>query len=79
MSKMSDMAITIEELRNAAAAITAAANWLTQQFSTDAANEQLAKETDAKAASKAKPALTLEQVRVILADKSWAGHIAEVI
>ena len=74
MSKMSDMAITIEELRNAAAA-----NWLTQQFSTDAANEQLAKETDAKAASKAKPALTLEQVRVILADKSWAGHIAEVI
>lgn len=79
MSKMSDMAMTIEELRNAAAAITDAANWLAQQFFTDAANEQLAKETDAKAASKAKPALTLEQVRVVLADKSRAGHTAEVI
>ena len=33
MSKMSDMAQTIEELRSAAAAITDAANWLAQQFS----------------------------------------------
>ena len=33
MSKMSDMAQTIEELRSAAAAITDAANWLSQQFS----------------------------------------------
>ena len=32
MSKMSDMAQTIEELRSAAAAITDAANWLSQQF-----------------------------------------------
>ena len=32
MSKMSDMAMTIEELRNAAAAINDAANWLAQQF-----------------------------------------------
>ena len=32
MSKMNDMAMTIEELRNAAAAINDAANWLTQQF-----------------------------------------------
>ena len=29
MSKMNDMAITIEELRNVAAAINDAANWLT--------------------------------------------------
>ena len=32
MSKMSDMSMTIEELRNAAAAINDAANWLAQQF-----------------------------------------------
>ena len=32
MSKMNDMSMTIEELRNAAAAINDAANWLAQQF-----------------------------------------------
>lgn len=31
MSKMNDMAMTIEELRNAAAAIVDAADWLTKQ------------------------------------------------
>ena len=36
MSKMSDMAMTIEELRNAAAAINEAANWLAAQFSSGA-------------------------------------------
>ena len=33
MSKMNDMVMTIEELRNAAAAIKDAADWLAQQFS----------------------------------------------
>ena len=33
MSKMSDMAATIEELRTAAAAINDAANWLAEMFS----------------------------------------------
>ena len=32
MSKMSDMAMTIEELRSAAASINEAANWLAEQF-----------------------------------------------
>ena len=32
MSKMSDMSMTIEELRTATAAINDAANWLAQQF-----------------------------------------------
>ena len=36
MSKMSDMAMTIEELRNTAAAINEAANWLAAQFSSEA-------------------------------------------
>lgn len=51
MSKMNDMAMTIEELRNAAAA-----------------------NTD----EKARTALTLEEVRAVLADKSRAGHMAEI-
>ena len=33
MSKMAEMQQTIEELRNAAASINAAADWLYQQFS----------------------------------------------
>ena len=34
MSKMSEMAATIEELRSAAASINEVANWLAQQFNT---------------------------------------------
>ena len=71
MSKMSDMAMTIEELRNAAAAINDVANWLAQQFG--GASEA----TEAPAAP-AKTALTLEEVRAVLADKSRAGHTAEI-
>ena len=40
MSKMSEMAMTIEDLRNAAAAITHAANYLAQLFSGNDAEEQ---------------------------------------
>ena len=75
MSKMSDMAMTIEELRTAAAAIKDAADWLAQQFSSEAS--EAAAETPAPK-PEAKPAYTLEQVRAVLADKSRAGHTAEV-
>lgn len=73
MSKMSDMAMTIEELRNAAAAITDAANYLAQLFSGE--------ETDTQPKTPApvqKPALTLEQVRAVLSEKSRAGYTANV-
>ena len=73
MSKMNDMAQTIEELRTAAAAITDAANWLAQQFS-DAVDAELATQPKPEE----KPALTLEQVRAVLADKSRAGHTAAI-
>ncbi len=73
MSKMSDMAQTIEELRTAAAAITDAANWLAQQFS-DAGDM----EPPTEPKPDKKPALTLEQVRAVLADKSRAGHTAAI-
>jgi len=73
MSKTSEMAQTIEDLRSIAATITEAANWLAQQFS--------APVEDAPAPEpkpKTKPAITLEKVRAVLADKSRAGHTAEV-
>jgi len=70
MGKMNDMAQTIEELRNAAAIIADAAEWLTYQFSGgDLKEEQPITET---------PELTLESVRAVLADKSRQGYAAEV-
>ena len=72
MSRMSDMAATIEELRSAAAAINEAANWLAQQFS---GSEEAPVE---EAKPEKKPALNLEQVRAVLAEKSRAGHTAAV-
>ena len=75
MSKMSDMAATIEELRSAAAAITDVANWLTEMFSATAAVDETQK---SESVSPPAPALTLEQVRAVLADKSRMGFTAEI-
>lgn len=75
MSKMAEMAQTIEELRTAAASINAAANWLYQQFSGDNTEVQTA---EAPAKKESKPELKLEDVRAVLAEKSRAGHTAEV-
>ena len=74
MSKMNDMSMTIEELRNAAAAINDAANWLAQLFGR---TSETAEKAEAPAAP-AKPAPSLEEVRAVLADKSRAGHTAEI-
>ena len=70
MSKMSEMAATIEELRSAAAAINEAASWLAEQFSGNDESEVPAPVKE--------PPLTLEAVRAVLADKSRNGHTAEV-
>ena len=75
MSKMAEMAQTIEELRTAAASINAAADWLYQQFSGD---DDEAKVNEAPAKKEPKPELKLEDVRSVLAGKSRAGHTAEV-
>ena len=64
MSKLADMAMVIQELRDAAAAIDDAANWL---FSSAVPTEP-----------EPKPAPTLEQVRAVLAEKSRAGHTAAI-
>ena len=71
MSKMAEMAQTIEELRTAAASI----NWLYQQFSGD---DNEAQATEAPTKKEPKPELKLEDVRAVLAEKSRAGHTAEV-
>ena len=71
MSKMSDMAMTIEELRSAAAAINEAANWLAEQFG-GTTDKTPAKEPAAKKEKKLE--LKLEDVRAVLAEKSRAGH-----
>lgn len=71
MSRMGDIAQTIEELRSAAAAISDAADWLTKMFSGEVQSE------DAPA-SPPESGLTLEQVRAVLADKSRQGHTAEI-
>ena len=73
MSKMSEMAMTIEELRTAAAAITDAAYYLAQLFSDSNAEKQPEEKAPVQ-----KPALTLEQVRAVLSEKSRAGHTAGV-
>lgn len=66
MSKVSDMYATIEELLKAAAAINEAAGWLAEQF------------TASEPSSQPEPALTLEAVRAILADKSRAGFTVQI-
>lgn len=75
MSKMAEIAQTIEELRSAGAAINEAANWLAEQFS-GAAEEAPAKEPATKKGKK--PELKLEDVRAVLAEKSRAGHTAAI-
>ncbi|WP_230397490.1 DNA ligase [Novisyntrophococcus fermenticellae] len=70
MSKMSEMAAIIEDLRSAAAAINEAANWLAEQFSGE--------ESSPEKTVPAEPVLTLEAVRAVLADKSRAGFTAQI-
>ena len=69
MSKMSEMDLTIKELRDAAAAINSAADWLAEQFS----------RTQDQESPKKKPELKLEDVRAVLADMSRKGHTAEIL
>lgn len=75
MSKMSDMAMTIEELRSATTAINEAVNWLAEQFSGTADEAPATKPT---AKEEKKPELKLEDVRAVLAEKSRAGHTAAI-
>lgn len=76
MSKMSEMDQTIKDLRDAAAAINAAADWLFQQFSGTAEDPTpLPEEAQAEPEKKE---LKLEDVRKVLAERSRAGYTAQI-
>ena len=74
MSKMSEMDATIKELRDIASSINSIANWLTEAFS---GNSEAEPETTPEPV-KEEPALTLEAVRAILANKSRDGFTAQI-
>ena len=65
MSKIKEMKITIDELRNTALIINEIADELAEKFG----------EVEKK---EAKPALTLEEVRTVLAEKSRNGFTSEI-
>ena len=85
MSKMSEMAAAIEDLRKCAAAIADAADWLDEQFSHDGDKpenpvpvEPVQDEPAPVQSPPTKAPITLEAVRAVLADKSRAGLTAQV-
>ncbi len=73
MGKFSELELAIKDLRTAAATINDVANTLAEMFSGDPHTGGVA-EPD----TPTKPALTLEQVRAVLADKSRKGFTAQI-
>lgn len=73
MGKFSELELAIKDLRTAAATINDVANTLAEMFSGDPHTGGVA-DSD----TPAKPALTLEQVRAVLADKSRKGFTAQI-
>ena len=71
MSRLSELATVIEDLRKAAEAISSAADILTEALGGAA-------KTSPEPAVPPKPAITLEQVRAVLAEKSHDGYTSEV-
>ena len=69
MGKTNEMAATIEDLRNAVAAISNAATWLEEQFSRDQSTPEPAS---------TEPALSLEDVRAVLAEKTRSGFTTQI-
>lgn len=77
MSKMSELDLTVKELRQAASSLAAAADSLAALVSGSAELETKVPTVSAESAPKQKP-LALEDVRAVLAEKSRAGHTVEV-
>lgn len=71
MGKISELELAIKDLRSAAATINDVADALAEMFSAIA-------DEAPDAVAPAEPALTLEQVRAILAGKSRQGFTAEI-
>lgn len=81
MSKMNELDLCVNELRNAAESLNAVAYNLTALFNNNGVNIFTQHGNDNNqigcVESESKP-VTLEQVRAVLAEKSRAGHTAEV-
>ena len=73
MGKFSELELAIKDLRTAAATINDVANTLAEMFSGNPHTGGVDEPT-----ALAKPALTLEQVRAVLADKSRKGFTAQI-
>lgn len=76
MSKMSELSTAVAELRRCGEALIEISESLREIFSGDEpAKTEPAKQPQQEAS---KPTVTLEEVRAVLAEKSVAGHRAEV-
>lgn len=73
MGKFSELELAIKDLRTAAATINDVANTLAEMFSGDPHTGGAS-----EPAAPPKPALTLEQVRAVLADKSRKGFTSQI-
>lgn len=79
MSKMSELDMAVTALRESAKAILAAADALTELFSTKAESPPPDITTEPKQPTpEATKSITLEEVRAVLAEKSRSGHSEEV-
>ncbi len=71
MSNMSELAAEIAELRKCAETIIVIADSFTEMFSSNDEPADVSNPT-------AEPAITLEAVRAVMADKSRNGHTAQI-
>ena len=73
MSKMKELAQIVSELKEASKTISDLADSITEMFTDTAEAEPVKKE-----AKEQKPAMTLPEIRAVLAEKSRAGFTAEI-
>lgn len=82
MGKMSELAAELAELKHCGEILIGISETLMEMFSSaDSEPEKAEKKPAGKETAKPKPEenpLTLEEVRAVLAEKSRAGHTAEV-
>lgn len=76
MNKMSKLAAELAELKHCGEILIGISETLTQMFSSDATQDKQEKIKESK--GKQEKALTLTDVRKVLAEKSRNGHTAQV-
>ena len=78
MSRTSELSLLIDELTRNGEALIGVAQSLRELFSNDKVSQADTTTSGTQAEEAEVPALTLEQVRAVLAEKSRSGHTAEV-